>query len=255
MPTQLSVNVNKLATLRNARGGNLPDVIKMTKQIAKWGAHGITIHPRPDERHIRRSDAFEISSALQELGPQLPHPLEFNIEGYPSEDFLNLIFQIRPDQCTLVPDPPDTLTSNAGWLLSKNKAFLQKICQRLHQEGVRSSLFVDPLSWNSEETEALKEISPSRVELYTESFATDSKNNQLPQGLQPYISLARQANELNIGLNAGHDLNQKNLPQLLQAIPSLEEVSIGHALICEALYDGIETTIRNYLKILRGQTS
>ena len=255
MPTQLSVNVNKLATLRNARGGNLPDVVKMTKQIAKWGANGITIHPRPDERHIRRSDAFEISSALQELGPQLPHQFEFNIEGYPSEDFLNLIFQIRPDQCTLVPDPPDTLTSNAGWLLNKNKSFLQRVCQRLHQEGVRSSLFVDPLSWNSKETEALKEISPSRVELYTESFATDFENNQLPQGLQPYISLAQRASELNIGLNAGHDLNQKNLPQLLQAIPSLEEVSIGHALICEALYDGIETTIRNYLKILRGQAS
>lgn len=244
--TRLSVNVNKLATLRNARGKNSPNVLEMTKEIAQWGAHSITVHPRPDGRHIRKSDVFEISAQLKNL----PSPIELNIEGYPSEDFLNLITEVGPTQCTLVPDAPNALTSNAGWPLAENKARLKEISQRLKERGICGSLFVDPHSWSHNETLALEDIAPSRVELYTENFAVHFDTPKLQETLAPYQSLAHIAKNLHIGVNAGHDLNQQNLGTLVQAIPFIDEVSIGHALICEALYDGMEPTIKNYLKIL-----
>ena len=248
--TKLSVNINKLATLRNARGGHVPNISQMTQKIIRWGAHGITLHPRPDERHIRRSDVFQLSFELRQLNASLKSPVEFNIEGYPSENFIQLIEETRPHQCTLVPDPPEALTSNAGWPLARNQRQLQTITQRLKDLGVRCSLFVDPMAWSPEESLALKEILPTRVEIYTESLARAFGSPQLSEVLNSYQSLARIAGDLGIGLNAGHDLNQHNLHSLIQAVPSIEEVSIGHALICEALYEGMEKTLQNYLRIL-----
>ena len=242
--------MNKLATLRNARGKNQPNILKMTEEIARWGAQGITVHPRPDGRHIRQSDVFHISSLLKQFNQSRKNPVEFNIEGYPSEEFLNLVMEVHPEQCTLVPDPPEVLTSHAGWPLEENKDQLKEFTQKLEGAGIRCSLFVDPMSWNHRETQALKEIAPSRVELYTERFAVDFNTPQLENTLVLYKSLARIAEEFKIGINAGHDLNQQNLGTLIQTIPSINEVSIGHALICEALYEGMESTLTNYLKIL-----
>lgn len=247
---KLSVNLNKIATLRNSRGGSIPSVIEAAKSVIHFGAHGITVHPRPDERHIKKQDVFELSSFLQEINKQNPNKdkIEFNIEGYPSENFLKLIEEIRPDQATLVPDPPDVLTSNAGWRVQENLALLTEVNKKLKALNVRSSFFIDVLAWNSSEEEALSKLKPDRVELYTEKYATDFNTASFDQTLKKYQSVAQKLSSLSIGINAGHDLNLDNIRTLVTEIPEIEEVSIGHALIAEALYLGLESTIKKYLK-------
>lgn len=246
--TQLSVNVNKLATLRNSRGKNIPNVLEFAHKILNWGAHGITVHPRPDERHIRVSDVWEIRKLIEawkEKGAQV----EFNVEGYPSPQFLSLMEQVQPDQCTLVPDPPEALTSNAGWDLAGQEKFLSEIMARL-RDVTRVSLFVEPAKFSPAQFESLRRISPHRVELYTEAYADTFSRPEGPAVLETYIQTATSARDLGIGVNAGHDLNQQNLGLLIKKIPWINEVSIGHALICEALEQGLATTIRNYQAIL-----
>lgn len=244
--TQLSVNVNKIATLRNARGHNLPNLLQVTQDIVSYGARGITIHPRPDERHITKKDAYSLGEWLS----RSPDPIEFNIEGYPSNDFLEMVVEIAPHQVTLVPDPPDVITSNAGWKCSENFELLQRVLSPLKENNIRTSIFIDPFDCNNEDLSSLAQLKPDRIELYTEAFAKNFANEHCNDTLEKYVNLAREVSELGIGINAGHDLNQENLGDLVRAIPNLEEVSIGHALICEALYEGLETTIKNYLKIL-----
>lgn len=239
--TQLSVNVNKLATLRNARGGNMPDVLKTTLDIIAYGAQGITVHPRPDERHIRKQDVYDIAKNIN---------VELNIEGYPSPDYLELACAIKPAQCTLVPDPPHVLTSNAGWKVSENVELLTNVVSKLHAEHIRVSLFVDPHTLTEQDLRLLKQIGTDRVELYTESYAQAFGTPAQTQTLALYQKVASQINELDIDLNAGHDLNLDNLSTLIQAIPSIKEVSIGHALICDALYFGLKDTIPKYLQCL-----
>ena len=238
--TKLSVNVNKLATLRNSRGKNNPDVLKTTLDIITYGAQGITVHPRPDGRHIRREDVYAISKAIN---------VEFNMEGYPDHAFLELVKAIKPTQCTLVPDPPHVLTSNAGWEIEKNKNFLYDIIHILHQNGIRTSLFIDPMRISPKELEALAGTKTDRIELYTESFAHEfglgNKN-----GIEPYVKAAELANELGLGINAGHDLSLDNIQFFKQNIPGLLEVSIGHALICESLYLGLDNVVNMYLNKL-----
>lgn len=234
--TKLSVNVNKLATLRNSRGGNNPDVLKWVLDIISYGAHGITVHPRPDERHIRKSDVYNIAKAIN---------VEFNIEGYPSDDFLKLIKEVKPAQCTLVPDPPHVLTSNAGWLIEKNFDFLKKVVAELHQAGVRTSLFVEPKTLTPKDIELLKAVNTDRVELYTEAYASHFGNAEV---LDSYVQTATEISKLGIELNAGHDLDLKNLNPFLKAIPNIKEVSIGHALICDALEYGMKETVKRYLE-------
>ncbi len=239
--TQLSVNVNKLATIRNARGKNNPDVVQMARDIILFGAHGITVHPRPDERHIRKSDVLALSEMIKEFD------VEYNIEGYPSDDFLKLVESTCAHQCTLVPDPPEAITSNAGWNVIDNFDQLKKAIDRLQSRNIRASIFVDPTNWTSESTEALKKLMPERIELYTESFA---ENCESPEILNSYATLAKTCSQFGIGINAGHDLSLKNIKILVDHVRPLNEVSIGHALICEALYLGLETTVKNYLEIL-----
>ncbi|MDP3559966.1 MAG: pyridoxine 5'-phosphate synthase [Legionellaceae bacterium] len=240
--TKLSVNVNKLATLRNAREKNNPDVLKMVLDIIAYGAQGITVHPRPDGRHIRKEDVYNIAEAID---------VEFNIEGYPDEDFLQLIKEVRPAQCTLVPDPPHVLTSNAGWLIEKNVRFLQETITELHQYGVRTSLFVDPHSLSAKDIELLKATGTDRVELYTEAYADDYGTEKQISTLELYKRVAMAVNQLGIELNAGHDLSLFNLRHFIREIPSIQEVSIGHALICDALYFGMQETVSRYLYCLR----
>lgn len=247
----LSVNVNKLATLRNSRGKNNPDVTAFAAKILAYGAHGITVHPRPDGRHIRLTDVTSLRALVAKTPPSASGRIEFNIEGYPSEDFLNLIDQVRPDQATLVPDPPDVLTSNAGWDLVKNESFLVDVQGRLREAGARVSLFVDPQSCDPMQMDALARIRPDRIELYTEKFADDFSSAAREKTTELYARIAKTADQMGIGINAGHDLNQDNLGYLAQKIPALKEVSIGHALICEALEQGMEVTIKNYLRILK----
>lgn len=247
--TSLSVNVNKLATLRNSREKNLPDVTVMAKKILSYGAHGITVHPRPDGRHIRIPDVKSIKGMIQEWN-QTHKPVEFNIEGYPSEDFIRLIEEIRPDQATLVPDPPEALTSNAGWDLVQSESLLQTVLPRLRAAGARVSLFVDPSTFSKEQAAALARLKPERIELYTERFSDDYPSPKRTATTQEYARVAAEASGLGVGVNAGHDLNQQNLRYLIEQIPSIDEVSIGHALICEALEQGLETTVRNYLRLL-----
>jgi pyridoxine 5-phosphate synthase len=236
--TKLSVNINKIATLRNARGGNVPDLIKIAIDLEKFGAEGITIHPRPDERHIRRKDVFELKPVLK---------TEFNIEGYPSKDFLQLIKEIKPAQATLVPDPPHVLTSNAGWNAREQKTFLQDCIAEIHSYGVRSSVFIDP---DQEMMIHAKETGTSRIELYTEAFASKYSFNK-EKAIAPYISAANSAVELGLGINAGHDLSLENLKFFVANIPQLLEVSIGHALISDALYYGLQNTVQLYLRQLK----
>lgn len=231
--TKLSVNVNKFATLRNARGGNNPDVLKAALDCIRFGADGITVHPRPDERHIRRSDVHAISSAID---------VEFNIEGYPSEDFLQLVEQVKPAQCTLVPDPPDVLTSNAGWDTIAQHAFLHEVCARLKASGIRVSIF---LGTDLKMVEAAATTGTDRIELYTEPFAAHFSADPFAAVL-PFTVAARHAYACGLGLNAGHDLSLENLAYFNTHVPHLEEVSIGHALVCDALYLGLEETIRRY---------
>ncbi len=230
---KLSVNVNKIATLRNARGGNIPDVVKTALDIESYGADGITVHPRPDERHIRYQDVRELSKVLK---------TEFNIEGYPGEKFINLVLSVKPHQVTLVPDPPDALTSNAGWNTVKYQSFLSDIIQTLHNNGIRTSIFVDP---NTVMVENAAKTGTDRIELYTESYARNYIKNK-ESAIKPFIEAAKIATDCGIGLNAGHDLNLENLRYFAANIPALKEVSIGHALICDALYYGIENVVRMY---------
>lgn len=240
--TKLSVNVNKLATLRNSRGKNTPDVLKMSLDIVRFGAEGITVHPRPDERHIRKSDVYALRPALK---------VEFNIEGYPSDDFLKMVCDVRADQCTLVPDPPHVLTSNAGWNVSENKALLKKATEQLHQHKVRVSVFMDPQTSIENDFKTLQEIGVDRIELYTEEYALAFGTPRQFEVTQSYKRTAEYARRYGLGINAGHDLNTENLRHLVEQIPYIEEVSIGHQLIADALYWGMEQTIKNYLDCLR----
>jgi pyridoxine 5-phosphate synthase len=235
--TKLSVNINKIATLRNARGGNFPELIKVATDCERFGAQGITVHPRPDERHIRFQDVFDLKNIVT---------TEFNIEGYPSEKFINLVLELKPEQVTLVPDPPNAITSNAGWNTKKNNSFLKEIIGQFQSNHIRTSIFVDPVE---EMIEFSKETGTDRVELYTESYAKNYPNNR-EEAIFHFIKAAKIANKLGIGLNAGHDLSLVNLKYFNENIYGLLEVSIGHALICDALYFGLENTIQLYLRQL-----
>ena len=236
--TRLSVNVNKLATLRNARGGNNPDVVAWARAIERYGAHGITVHPRPDERHIRRSDVRALAGAIT---------TEFNIEGYPSEDFINLVLEVRPTQVTLVPDPPGVLTSNAGWDASAHKPLLKEVLARFKGAGIRTSLFMgaDP-----ELLSHAAETGTDRIELYTEPYAAHYHTDRAA-AVAPFTAAAERAAQLGLGLNAGHDLDLQNLAYFKAHVPGLLEVSIGHALVCDALRFGMENTVGLYLRELR----
>ena len=236
--TKLSVNINKIATLRNARGGNLPDVDKVAIDCERFGAEGITVHPRPDERHIRYKDVYDLKPLLH---------TEFNIEGYPSENFIDLVTKVKPAQVTLVPDPPGVLTSNAGWDTLKNKGFLRELTQEFRRNNIRTSIFVDA---NPEMIEHAADTGTNRIELYTESYAKNYPAEP-SRAITPFITGALLAGKLGLGLNAGHDLNLENLHYFYQNIPGLLEVSIGHALICDALYLGLENTIQLYLRQLK----
>jgi pyridoxine 5-phosphate synthase len=250
--TQLSVNVNKLATLRNSRGKNTPDVAEMAKRILEWGAQGITVHPRPDGRHIRLDDVRVLNRLVQDWNRERDTKIEFNIEGYPSPDYIELIREIQPDQATLVPDPPEALTSNAGWDLLAQEAILTSILKELRQETkARVSVFVDPAAFDENQTAALSRLRPHRIELYTERFSDHFHSPERDQVVEDYRRVSEIARDLGIGVNAGHDLNQDNLGYLIQRIPWIDEVSIGHAIVCEALIDGFEKTVKNYLRILK----
>ena len=236
--TKLSVNINKIATLRNARGGNNPDVVRVALDCERFGAQGITVHPRPDERHIRHQDVFD-------LRPQLS--TEFNIEGYPSEDFCNLVIKVKPAQVTLVPDAPDQLTSNHGWDTKNNIEFLTPIVKRFKDAGIRVSIFIDP---DKEMADYAKQIGADRVELYTEPYASQYATDR-EKAIAPFIEAACHCREIGLGLNAGHDLSLQNLAYFHACIPWVDEVSIGHALICDALYLGLRETIKEYLNCLK----
>jgi pyridoxine 5-phosphate synthase len=235
--TKLSVNINKIATIRNARGGNMPNVLSAAINCQIFGADGITVHPRPDERHIRYSDVLDIKPIIT---------TEFNIEGYPSDEFINLVLSVKPDQVTLVPDKHDAITSNAGWDTLKYRLFLTDIVTEFHKEGIRTSLFVDTAPVNIENAAI---TGTNRVELYTEPYATGFNKNAV-DALAPFINAAEIARKLGLGLNAGHDLNLDNLKYFHQNSPWTEEVSIGHALISDALYLGLENTIQMYKRQL-----
>ncbi|MDE6236184.1 MAG: pyridoxine 5'-phosphate synthase [Muribaculaceae bacterium] len=236
--TRLSVNINKVATLRNARGENNPDVVKFALHCEGVGAEGITVHPRPDERHIRRQDVRDLKKAIS---------TEFNMEGYPSEEFLTLVEENRPAQATLVPDKPDQLTSSSGWDVIANADLLRPIIERLHKAGVRVSLFIaaDPL-----QVRAAKEAGADRVELYTKPYA-DGYAADREAAIRPFVEASEEAKRIGIGMNAGHDLSLENLEFFHARMPHLQEVSIGHALISDALYLGIDETIRRYLDCLK----
>jgi pyridoxine 5-phosphate synthase len=236
--TKLSVNINKIATLRNARGGNLPNVVQVAKDVERFGAQGVTIHPRPDERHIRYQDARDLKPIVT---------TEFNIEGNPIDKFLDLVLELKPTQATLVPDAVDAITSNAGWDTIKHKDYLKEIISELKRNGIRTSVFVDP---TTEMIEGAAEIGTDRIELYTESFAHQfSLGNR--ETVKPYAKCATLAHSLGLGVNAGHDLSLQNIEFFKKNIPHLLEVSIGHALICEALYEGLESVIQQYLSKLK----
>lgn len=240
--TLLSVNVNKIATLRNSRGKDIPNLLETTLKIIEYGAQGITVHPRPDERHIRKSDVYELSKAIS---------VEFNIEGYPSEDYLQLIEAVRPAQATLVPDPPDALTSNAGWQLDTHLQLLKTVTKRIQATGAKCSLFMDPKDSNENTISQLKLIGCDRIELYTEAFADDYSTPKRDNTTQSYYQLAEAAHKNGIHINAGHDLNLDNLNYLVKSIPFLAEVSIGHALMTDALEWGLKETLKKYLACLK----
>lgn len=235
--TKLSVNINKIATIRNARGGNNPNVVKTALDCERFGAEGITVHPRPDERHITGKDVIDLKPILS---------TEFNIEGNPDERFIKLVKKTKPAQATLVPDAVDAITSNAGWDTVRNFDFLQKIVSEIKSYGVRVSIFVDP---DPIMVEYAHKIGADRIELYTEPYATNYHIDK-EMAVKPYIIAAEKAKELGLGINAGHDLDLHNLKFLKQSIPYLDEVSIGHALICDALYFGLENTIQMYKREL-----
>lgn len=235
--TKLSVNINKIATLRNARGGNVPSVVKMAIDCEKFGAEGITVHPRPDERHITQQDVLDLKEVVTK---------EFNIEGYPDERYMELVLKVKPDQATLVPDPPEALTSNAGWDTLKHKDLLIGIIDRLKSAGIRTSIFVEP---KLDIINAAGEIGTDRIELYTEPYATDYPADRVA-AVKDFVTAAERAKDLGIGINAGHDLSLENLHYLKECIPFMDEVSIGHALISDALYYGIQNTIQMYKRKL-----
>lgn len=238
MRTKLSVNINKVATIRNARGGNNPNVIKVAKDCEAFGADGITVHPRPDERHIRRADVLDLQAVLR---------TEFNIEGYPSREFLDLVLRVRPSQVTLVPDKPDQLTSNSGWNTETEQEFLRDVLNDLRGAGIRSSIFIDA---DVRMAEFAAKAGADRVELYTGPYAhMYSKNPE--KAIEPFLETAKRVKQLGIGLNAGHDLSLENLKYFTDVIPWVDEVSIGHALICDALYMGLEATIAAYKNCLK----
>jgi len=236
--TRLSVNINKIATLRNARGGNIPNVLDAAINCERFGAQGVTVHPRPDERHIRYQDVYDIRPIIK---------TEFNIEGYPSKGFIDLVMKVLPDQVTLVPDPPDALTSNAGWDTIKNKDFLKEIIKTFHLKNIRTSIFIET------DPELIKNAAGTgtdRIELYTEPYAANFLKNK-EQAIASFVKAAEVANKVGLGLNAGHDLNLDNLKYFNQNIPGLLEVSIGHALIADSIYYGLENAIQMYLRELK----
>ena len=232
--TKLSVNINKIATIRNARGGNMPDVEKAASDCQKFGAEGITVHPRPDERHIRYADVRAIKPLIV---------TEFNIEGNPIDSFVDLVLEVKPDQVTLVPDAADAITSNSGWDTIKNRPFLTEICNVFREKDIRTSIFIDP---DPIMAEGAAKCGCDRVELYTESYARNYPSGR-ETAIAPFLETAKKVRECGLGLNAGHDLSLENLEYFIRTIPWTDEVSIGHALICDALYMGLEETIRQYL--------
>ena len=236
--TKLSVNINKIATVRNARGGNMPDVRQAAIDCERFGAEGITVHPRPDERHIRYSDVREIKPIIT---------TEFNIEGNPIPSFIDLVLETRPTQVTLVPDAEDAITSNAGWDTIRHRDFLTEVCGLFREKGIRTSIFIDPVP---EMAEGARLCGADRVELYTEAYASGFHTDP-EAAVRPYIKAAEAARECGLGLNAGHDLNLLNLEYFIRNIPWTDEVSIGHAIICDALYMGLESTIKAYLSKIR----
>ena len=236
--TRLSVNINKIATVRNARGGNMPDVAKAALDCESFGAEGITVHPRPDERHIRYSDVRQIRPTLS---------TEFNIEGNPIPSFVDLVLEVVPDQVTLVPDAVDAITSNAGWDTIRNREFLTEMCSTFKAKGIRTSIFIDPVP---EMAIAAKECGADRVELYTADYAAEYAAGP-EKAIARYLETAKAARSCGLGLNAGHDLSLENLRYFIQTIPWTDEVSIGHAVICDALYMGLEKTIQAYLKEIK----
>jgi pyridoxine 5-phosphate synthase len=236
--TQLSVNINKIATLRNARGGSIPDVIKTALDCERFGAQGITVHPRPDERHIRRKDVNDLRPVIT---------TEFNIEGYPSRKFMDMVIEVKPNQVTLVPDPPNALTSNAGWDTIKHLAFLKDVIAEFQAAGIRTSIFIGT---EIDLIHKAAETRTNRVELYTEPYASEFPFGK-EEAIAPFVRAAEAATEAGLELNAGHDLSLENLAYFAKNIPNLMEVSIGHALICDALYYGLENTIQMYLRQLK----
>jgi pyridoxine 5-phosphate synthase len=235
--TKLSVNINKIATLRNSRGGDLPNVVKVALDCERFGAEGITVHPRPDERHIKIQDVYDLKPKLS---------TEFNIEGYPSVPFIEMVCKVKPAQVTLVPDAPDAITSNAGWDTLKYKDFLKEIVAEFKKHGIRTSIFIDPVP---ERMVHAVDTGTDRIELYTEDYAKNYHQGK-EKAIEPYLQAAIKANEVGLGINAGHDLNLDNLAYFAKTIPQLLEVSIGHALISDALYFGLENTIQMYKRRL-----
>ena len=238
MMTKLSVNINKLATLRNARGGNVPNLLTATEDIERFGAQGITIHPRPDERHIRYQDARDLKKVVT---------TEYNIEGNPNQKFIDLVLAVKPTQVTLVPDAVDAITSNAGWDAIKHQDYLKDIILTFKQAGIRTSIFIDPVA---AQIKAAATTGTDRIELYTEAYAVGYAKGEQAAAVAPYVAAAALAKELDLGINAGHDLSLENMEYFKQSLPHLDEVSIGHALICESLYMGLENVIPMYLKAL-----
>ena len=273
--TRLSINVNKIATLRNSRGKNQPDLMEVVKKLINFGVKGITVHPRPDGRHILYQDVRDIKQYLNPMDfmcsssektpasekskkpPQSADrdstktkiEVELNVEGYPSANFLQLMKEVRPDQCTLVPDAPSVLTSNAGWHIQENADFLKSVLKFLKKHKIRTSLFIDPFTLTEKEIDTLKHLQPDRGELYTETYASAYFTTQKEAITDTYILAAENLTNQGIRVNAGHDLNLDNLAWLLKKIPQIQEVSIGHALICESLYHGLETVVNKYLAI------
>ena len=235
--TRLSVNVNKVATLRNARGGDVPNVIKVAQDIERFGAQGITIHPRPDERHITRKDVYDLKQVVKE---------EFNIEGYPSRDFIDMVKEVKPEQVTLVPDPPNVLTSNAGWNTVEHSDLLKEVLKEFRADGIRTSVFIE---CDAKMIEEAANCDSDRIELYTESYAKHFPSDA-EAAIRPFVMAAEVANKNGLGINAGHDLSLENLEYFHKNIPGLLEVSIGHALISDALYLGLENTVQMYLSKL-----
>ena len=235
--TKLSVNINKIATLRNARGGNTPNLLEFARNIQNFGADGITIHPRPDERHIKYKDALDLKSIIKS---------EYNIEGNPNKKFVDLVLKVKPTQVTLVPDGINDITSSQGWDTIKNEHFLTEIVAELKRNNIRTSIFINP---DLKYLNNLNKIGTDRIELYTESYAVNYSLDKI-KAINPYANCAKVLNELNIGINAGHDLSLKNIEFFKNNIENLMEVSIGHALITESLYDGLEKVVQSYLKKL-----